>query len=128
MTEASPQTTISLPPEAASVSAARRFAAEANWPGAKEQRDRLAILVSEVTTNAVLHARTRFSITLRSSGSRLRVAVEDESPQLPIKKQYGPAEPTGRGLKLVSSLASAWGVDPKPGGKIVWFELEADTP
>jgi anti-sigma regulatory factor (Ser/Thr protein kinase) len=122
-----PQTTISLPPEAASVGAARRFAAQAKWSGAERQQDRLAVLVSEITTNAVLHARTEFSITVSSAGNRIRVSVEDASAKLPIEKQYGPAEPTGRGLKLVSSLASDWGVEVKPSGKVVWFELEADS-
>jgi hypothetical protein len=30
----------------------------------------------------------------------------------------------GRGLLLVDSLASAWGVDASPPGKAVWFQLD----
>lgn len=108
------------------MAAARQFASKVDWPGAERHLERLVLLVSEIATNAVLHARTPFSISLGRAGNRLRVAVEDASEQLPVQKQYGRTDPTGRGLLLVDSLASRWGVDRKPNGKVVWFELEAD--
>jgi anti-sigma regulatory factor (Ser/Thr protein kinase) len=119
-----PQVSLSLPAEAASVATARRFILEAKWSGTKEHADRLALLVSELATNAVLHARTEFSISVHSLGRKVRICVEDGNPSLPVAKDYGPTAATGRGIALVEALSSRWGVEQKAAGKIVWFELD----
>jgi hypothetical protein len=49
--------------------------------------------------------------------------VSDSSPALPGAKHYAPDAGTGRGLLLVDSLASSWGVIALPAGKVVWFTL-----
>lgn len=84
--------------------------------------------VSELVTNAVLHARTDITLTVRAMPSgRVRIEVTDSSP-LPVQSRpLGAGATTGRGLQLVTAGASAWGIDELPvgagPGKTVWFEL-----
>jgi GAF domain-containing protein/anti-sigma regulatory factor (Ser/Thr protein kinase) len=87
-----------------------------------------ALLTSELVTNAVLHAATPLSVTLHLLADRIRVDVADGSSVVPSVKDYGNEAATGRGLTLFNTLASAWGVQPAVGGKIVWFELPVDYP
>jgi hypothetical protein len=86
--------------------------------------DAALLAVSELVTNAVLHARSGPVVTVRLENGRLRVEVKDESAVTPSRKRYGPEAGTGRGLMLVESVAAAWGCDTAPGGKSVWFELD----
>ncbi len=91
--------------------------------------DRLAdvrLLVSELVTNAVVHARSRAQLRLSLRSGRLRAEVEDRAPAVrPRRRSVGEDATNGRGLALVADLASSWGVtDTGPGGKAVWFELE----
>jgi len=115
-----------LPPETISVVEVRRaarHAAEA-W-GAEELEWALAQLVSEVVTNAVLHAGTDFDVTLTYDGHRLRCAVRDGSARPPRTREYARDATTGRGMRLVAQLSADWGVERHAGGKTVWFELVA---
>jgi hypothetical protein len=57
----------------------------------------------------------------------VRVEVDDESTALPVRRDPNPDEDHGRGILLVESLASRWGTIPTPGGKTVWFEIDAET-
>lgn len=118
-----------LPPDPASVPAARRFAGSvlAAW----ELHDAAwtcLLLVSELTTNAVIHARTEFTVELHRVAERLRVCVVDASPLAPAVRRYGGDATTGRGLRLLESVATAWGVEPEGAGKSVWFELDIAHP
>ncbi len=121
-----PSAELSLPPDAASVSAARRFLTgelerwgvdDLAWAGAQ--------VVSELATNAVLHARSGFLVRLELDGSVLRIAVRDSSTVPPNQRHYGDSATTGRGLNLLQELARSWGTDPEPDGKWVWAELDA---
>jgi Histidine kinase-like ATPase domain len=108
----------------------------ARGAGASEDTvERARLLTSELTTNAVLHARTPFTVTVTPRGSRLRVAVSDGSPASPAMRPFGPQASTGRGLRLLATLSLAYGIDadvpPTAGtaarvatGKTVWFEVE----
>ncbi|HEX4978750.1 MAG TPA: ATP-binding protein [Acidimicrobiales bacterium] len=81
------------------------------------------LLASELATNAVLHARTDFTVRLLVDDETVRVEVEDANARPPVIG-YTPTEATsGRGLHLVQDLARAWGVVSRPDGKVVWFEL-----
>jgi anti-sigma regulatory factor (Ser/Thr protein kinase) len=82
------------------------------------------LLVSELVTNAVLHARSATRVTIERHGSRLRVSVYDTSPTRPRMRELGPEAVTGRGLLLVDRIARRWGVEPHEPGKAVWFEVE----
>jgi len=86
----------------------------------------LQVLVDELVTNAILHARSVAELEAVVDGRIARVQVRDGSVRLPTALHYGPNSATGRGLHLVEALATRWGVDEVPGGKIVWFELDCD--
>jgi anti-sigma regulatory factor (Ser/Thr protein kinase) len=83
----------------------------------------LQVLVDELVTNAVLHARTDAELVATVDGHVARVQVRDASTHLPAPRFYATNSATGRGLHLIEALARRWGVDEVPGGKIVWFEL-----
>lgn len=85
--------------------------------------DTCVLLVSELATNAVLHARTPFTVTVEQLPV-LRVEVHDDDPRLPHARDYGPEAASGRGLHLVEALSQSSGTVTHPsGGKSVWFEL-----
>jgi len=118
----------SFDPYPQSVPQARAFVLSIEWiPEDEETRARLATLTSEIVTNAVLHARTSFVVSVTRSPSRIRVTVKDRSVQLVLRKTYGPTSPTGRGLHIVEALADRWGVDTSADGKTVWFEIDLET-
>lgn len=117
----------SLPARTESIPTARRFVSEAlTTLDAVACRDDVVALVSELATNAVIHARTDYSIDVRREGDIIRVGVQDHSPVLPRRRAYGVDATTGRGLRLVATMSSSWGVDAVSGGKVVWFEMACD--
>lgn len=108
--------------------AARRFVEDAlrRWGHDGSAVDDARLLVSELVTNAVIHTRSPFSVSLESQPSRLRLAVHDESSAVP--RSGGQKLETargGRGLQIVAALADDWGVMTTPAGKTVWAELSA---
>jgi hypothetical protein len=83
--------------------------------------------VTELATNAVIHARSPFSVTTRAAESGVRVAVRDASQIKPTVRDHDPISFSGRGLRLVAALAVDWGVDVAADGKTVWAELQPST-
>lgn len=114
--------------EPAQVKAARDFVSSAirSWRMAGLADGVVRELASELATNAVLHARTDFTVVVRYDGDRVRVEVGDGSRALPQRRDSIREETTGRGLMLVEALSSAWGVLETVNGKRVWFELPAE--
>ncbi len=81
------------------------------------------LLVSELVTNAVAHARSAPLMCIDVSGQAVQVAVQDDAPG-PVEVQDAADDaPGGRGLLLVDSLAASWGWAPTDAGKRVWFTL-----
>lgn len=105
--------------------AARRFACDqlAEWD-AEHLLDTVSLLVSELVTNALLHARTDCDIVLDLGDRRLRVEVHDGSTVGPSVQRYDDDAATGRGMLLIEALAAAWGARAKGDGKLVWFEVD----
>lgn len=121
-----PVASISLPARATSASTARRFVTgqlEA-WD-AGSVLDAVLLGVSEVVTNAVVHAHSRAELGLSLSEGVLRVEVRDFGPTpIPSARRPATAEDThGRGLMLVQAVTDRWGMSDEPEGKVVWFEL-----
>lgn len=86
------------------------------------------VVVSELATNAVLHARSGFTVRLtRHLAGALLLEVLDESVKTPQHKVSSTTAVTGRGLWLIQRLSSAWGVDLLSGGKCVWVRFDLDT-
>lgn len=90
------------------------------------------LLVSELTTNAVLHtdsAHFLCGLTLTGDARRLRIELHDDgrTPVRPPEHLAGPGEENGRGLFLVQQIADRWGSarSPRAEGNIVWAELTA---
>jgi anti-sigma regulatory factor (Ser/Thr protein kinase) len=85
------------------------------------------LLTSELVTNAILHAGTEIEVEVTLEAGRARVAVKDRNSQLP-EPRTGPRDATtGRGLRLVAAMASAWGAERIDDGKVVWFDLIVDS-
>ncbi|MGO9456976.1 MAG: ATP-binding protein [Acidimicrobiales bacterium] len=111
-----------------SVMEARRFVLAQLPDAGAELRDAVSLMVSELATNAVLHARTEFVVCLERTEEWLRVEVIDRGSEMPRRQPLPP--PTaehGRGLRIVSELSDRWGIDgadDEP-GKTVWFQIAA---
>lgn len=86
--------------------------------------DTAVLLTSELVTNAVLHARTEVTVTVSLDARRLRVEVWDGNAELPSMRPYDVDDATGRGLPMIGAYSAAWGAEPRPHGKVVWFEID----
>lgn len=111
-------------PEPRSAPAARKFVLGLGWSNDSGVNLRLATVVSEVVTNAIIHARTPFSVSVLADETSIHVAVKDGSTILPARKKHETIK--GRGLDIVNAMADRWGVTSQPTGKTVWFEVEKD--
>jgi anti-sigma regulatory factor (Ser/Thr protein kinase) len=125
-----------LPCDAASAGMARRLLRrELDDGAAGAVADVACLLVSELVTNAVVHARTDIVVDMHTEAGAVRVEVSDGSRALPVLPALPPGgggratatsfAATGRGLRLLDSLAQRWGADRASDGtgKTVWFEL-----
>ncbi|HWE53862.1 MAG TPA: ATP-binding protein [Acidimicrobiales bacterium] len=115
---------IEMAGDTASIRQARSFvtATLAAWH-LERISERAVLLVSELATNAVLHARTPFRLSVRFDDS-VTVEVTDGSAEFPKVETSDRDGDRGRGLLLVSRLASDWGSRSESAGKTVWFSLD----
>ncbi len=84
------------------------------------------LLVSELVTNAVRHARDSDAITLelQAAGTWLRIEVQDADPRWPQPRTPAGFDESGFGFVLVDALAGKWGVRETATGKAVWAEVD----
>lgn len=115
-----------VPPRADSVPYVRHQAALVLqlW-GLNQVQSVVELLITELGSNVIRHARTPYSVGLSWTGHQLRGEVTDANALPP----RGPKEPDvegtdGRGLLLVNEVADAWGYDRHHHGKTIWFELK----
>jgi len=108
-----------------SARAARRFVNEALRRARVHHVDDVVVLLAnELVTNAIVHARSPVELTVELIQGGVRVEVSDTSPDSPTRRVAGRLATSGRGLELVETMATAWGVDQLSGkGKRVWFEV-----
>jgi PAS domain S-box-containing protein len=117
-----------LSPAPPSVGHARRLVESALREGGQEcLADVVLLLVSEVVTNAVLHACTELELRVRVDSEAVYVEVADGSPILPVPRDYDQEASTGRGLGLVAQLACQHGAERMARGKVVWFEVRSNV-
>lgn len=114
---------IQLSAEPTSAARSRAWIVEAltAW-GAQHLLETAALLTDELVVNAVRHARTPMLLSARWRDGQLRVDVTDACPAPPVRLHVPSDASAGRGLNLVATLASRWGVERHAGGKTVWFE------
>ncbi|HET7689181.1 MAG TPA: response regulator [Nocardioidaceae bacterium] len=108
-----------------SIAQARAATAEVlgSWGMGSLAADSL-VVVSELTTNALVHAGTAFELRLSRHPRSVRIAVLDHGPGTPEPLAPSTVRPHGRGLQIVDAMSSAWGVSGlKKGTKLVWAEL-----
>lgn len=119
------EVTLTLEPLPVSASKARAFVVSVlDEVGRSAWAESAQLAVSEIVTNAVLHAHTRVDVTVRVSESDLRVEVKDDNPHLPMQRSYESGATTGRGMELVAAVSAECGVTPvAPTGKVVWFVI-----
>lgn len=90
--------------------------------------------VSELITNALLHAEAPITVAMRGTRDHPRIEVADASPEPPVMPEAGSEAidhlllddddllvTFGRGLDLVARSSDAWGADLEENGKVVWF-------
>ncbi len=119
-----PTVQVTLPPDTESPRRARRFVEEFLVEGAMEDiSDLAALLVSEVVTNAILHAHSEVTVRIDREGRGVHIEVADASPVPPTRRAVSDESATGRGMILVEELSDAWGLERSGVGKVVWFDL-----
>ena len=119
---------LALPPDVPTVRLARQATRDtlAAWQ-LSHLEDAAVLLVSELVTNAVRHARDTGAIGLElaSVGTGLRMEVQDGDPHWRLKPSSADDDESGFGFVLVDSLAGRWGIRRVSAGKAVWVELDA---
>jgi anti-sigma regulatory factor (Ser/Thr protein kinase) len=116
-----------LPADVSAAVAARALVREvcAAW-GLWDVVDEAVLVVSELVSNAVDHARSTSRVTLSLDGRGLTIAVRDFCVCEPPRPQpLRPAGTRGRGLFIVTAVSSAWGVEDHADGKTIWAVLMA---
>ena len=117
-----------FPPQRASVVAARQFVTD-TLVAAGETRvlNEARLLISELATNAVVHAATDFSVSVHISTGRIYVEVRDgDGTALELDRpEPEPLRSGGHGLRIVGRLVDSWGSRVEDHGKVVWFSVDA---
>jgi anti-sigma regulatory factor (Ser/Thr protein kinase) len=120
---------LALPSDASTVRLARQVTRDAlaAWQLGRLEEDAV-LLVSELVTNALRHARDTGAIGLElaSTGTGLRLEIQDGDPSWREMDNLADGDESGIGFLVVDSLADRWGLRRVCAGKAVWAEL--DTP
>lgn len=110
---------------------ARRYVrdvlAHDDQPLGDDKLDALLLMVSELTTNAYRYGTEpgdSMLVKVLPLLTGVRVEVHDTSRKRPEMRTESGARARGRGLHIVEALASRWGVDDRPFGKVVWVEVD----
>jgi anti-sigma regulatory factor (Ser/Thr protein kinase) len=109
---------------------ARRFVRRSldEW-GMSAFSESTELLISEVVTNVVVHPMCpEAEVLLVAAGEVLRVEVRCKDRASATSAADDPIQLGGLGLHIVSVVADRWGIDPVPGGRLVWFELDHAEP
>jgi anti-sigma regulatory factor (Ser/Thr protein kinase) len=85
--------------------------------------DDTLLVVSELVTNAVRAGCSSADLSIEIDVEGVRVGVTDDGPGLPVVRLADPEDEHGRGMFLISAVASDWGVRATERGKEVWAAL-----
>ena len=89
--------------------------------------DDAALIVTELATNAVVHARSDFIVTLTRGEGDVRISVQDSSLVAPTVATAPRGSTSGHGLTLVAAVANRWGDGSVGSSKVVWAELSCEA-
>ena len=120
---------MTLPPDPSSARSARELLRLLNRSWHVAALDDADLLLTEIVTNAVIHARTPMTLQVVWERDLLRIEVSDGSPAMPRARRATRRCEHGRGLLLLDRLADSWGVtqhDNAHTGKTVWFKINPD--
>jgi anti-sigma regulatory factor (Ser/Thr protein kinase) len=117
--------TMCLDHDVALVGVARRAAGR--WLSERGCRavDDALLVLSELVTNAMVHAGAGCTIEMQHHDDRLRLEVRDQSSQAPRMRVVRASDLGGRGLHFVDGITEAWGWEPTVDGKRVWAVVRA---
>jgi CheY-like chemotaxis protein len=115
---------VRLPADPVAARTARGLLRDALSSLDRELLSSIELLVSELVTNAVLHASSAARLDVHVNRGSIRVEVFDDDTTLPAPREADAWATGGRGLQLVDRIASRWGSEAKQGGKVVWFEMD----
>ncbi|HET7530812.1 MAG TPA: ATP-binding protein [Mycobacteriales bacterium] len=113
-----------LPPESSSVPAAREIVAAVTGHLPRRAREAAELVASELATNSVMHAKTRFEVFAAADDDGVEVVVSDRAGW--VARHDDGNRALGNGLLLVGLLASDWAAEIEPVGKRVWARLQID--
>lgn len=113
-----------------SVRAARRFATTTLLGTPRETVDAIVLMVSELASNSVRFAGSKFTVHIQRVRNQIRVEVADDGNGTPTLRFPQPQDLSGRGLVIVHAMSEEWGVAPStpPPGKSVWFTVTPPSP
>lgn len=116
---------LTLAPDASAVATARQLVAGLCRRAAVDDgvTDTAVLLTSETVTNAFTHGRSEARVSVVVSPEKIRVEVGDDNSRHPHQAVRDHDALDGRGMTIVSILATAWGVIDDAYGKVVWFEV-----
>ncbi|GAA3111575.1 ATP-binding protein [Streptosporangium carneum] len=122
---------VALPGEVASVPVARRYVRDLLEAVGHARNDDALLLVTELVTNAVRHSHSgrpggRVTVSVATHHGTLHIDVADAGSadhQPRLCSEVDADSGGGRGLWLVQEIASAWGWQEIPAGRVVWFQL-----
>lgn len=87
--------------------------------------DKARLVISELATNALLHAQTPFELTCHIHGTA-RFEIRDWDPgSIPLVRDARPGRVGGLGLRLIEAIATDWGVETHPEFKVVWCTVDS---
>jgi anti-sigma regulatory factor (Ser/Thr protein kinase) len=115
-----------FPADIAAPAAARRFVVETLQRQGYDPDviDDAALVVTELATNAVMHAQAPFTVAVSAEHGRpVRISVTDASATMPVQRHDGPMAQSGRGVFMVATVSNCWGTELTDDGKVVWAEL-----
>jgi anti-sigma regulatory factor (Ser/Thr protein kinase) len=115
-----------LPPDPASAATVREFVCRGlSDHDLPHLIDDVRLAASELATNAVLHARQPFTVSLRGDDCLVVLSVRDSSRRSPVQGAAQETDTHGRGLAIVEAVSHDWGVHRGTGtAKSVWASFE----
>lgn len=89
-----------------------------------EITDDAEIVADELVANAVVHAKTDFTVVLERWHDGIRIAVQDGCIDIPAIQDPDPLAESGRGLVMIDQVAQSWGHHITDRGKCVWAYIQ----